>query len=169
MNLKRLLLALPLLFSSCQNRDETDEKSPYFVIPSGSRLVLHQSVTVPAFAAASYLQGGQWLPWPQVSRYHPHCKFELRQPKDLPQIIMADEFVITRTGEETETQEGLQIHARVLELRSERQPQVSRLSCAVWQAPATGRPVSGRELRQALGNIFTLELAGRAPSAGQRP
>jgi hypothetical protein len=84
--------------------------------------VLHQSVTIPAFAAASYLQGGQWLPWPQVSRYHPHCKFELRQPKDLPQIVMADEFVVIRTGEETETQEGLQIHAQVLELHSERQP-----------------------------------------------
>jgi hypothetical protein len=33
MNLKRLLLTLPLLFSSCQNRGETDENSPYFVIP----------------------------------------------------------------------------------------------------------------------------------------
>jgi hypothetical protein len=30
MNLKRLLLTLPLLFSSCQNRGETDENSPYF-------------------------------------------------------------------------------------------------------------------------------------------
>jgi hypothetical protein len=79
-NLKRLLLTLPLLFSSCQNRGETDENSPYFVIPLGSRL-----------------------------------------------------------------------------------------SCAVWQTPATGQSVSGRELRQALGNIFTLELAGRASSAGQRP
>ena len=169
MNLKRLLLTLPLLFSSCQSRGETDENSPYFVIPIGSRLVLHQSVTIPAFAAASYLQGGQWLPWPQVSRYHPHCKFELRQPKDLPQIVMADEFVVIRTGEETETQEGLQIHARVLELHSERQPQVWRLSCAIWQTPATGRPVSGRELHQALGNIFTLELAGRVSAAGQHP
>jgi hypothetical protein len=169
MNLKRLLLTLPLLFSSCQNRGETDENSPYFVIPVGSRLVLHQSVTIPAFAAAIYLQGGQWLPWPQVSRYHPHCKFELREPKNAPQTITADEFVIARTGTETEIQEGLQIQARVLELQSARQPLVSRLSCAVWQTSATGQPVSGRELRQALGNLFTLELAGRAASAGQRP
>jgi len=169
MNLKRLLLTLPLLFSSCQNRGETDENSPYFVIPLGSRLVLHQSVTIPAFAAAIYLQGGQWLRWRQVSRYHPHCKFELREPKNAPQTITADEFVIARTGIETETQEGLQIQARVLELQSARQPLVSRLSCAVWQTSATGQPVSGRELRQALGNIFTLELAGRAPSARQRP
>lgn len=169
MNLKRLLLTLPLLFSSCQNRDETNENSPYFVIPPGSRLVLHQSVTIPAFSAAIYLQGGQWLPWTEVSRYHPHCKFELRQPKDLSQIITADEFSVTRTKEETEIQEGLQIQARVLELHSVRQPQVSRLSCAVWQTPATGRPVSGRELRQALGNLLTLEIAGQAPAADQRP
>jgi hypothetical protein len=165
MNLKRLLLTLPLLFSSCQNRGETDENSPYFVIPIGSRLVLHQSVTIPAFAAAIYLQGGQWLPWPQVSRYHPHCKFELREPKNAPQTITADEFVIARTGTETETQEGLQIQARVLEIQSPRQPQVSRLSCAVWQTTATGQPVSGRELRQALGDVFTLEIAGRAPAS----
>ena len=131
MNLKRLLLTLPLLFSSCQNRDETDENSPYFVIPPSSHLVLHQSVTVPAFAAAIHLQGGQWLPWSQVSRYHPHCKFELRQPRNTPQTITADEFIIARTGEETETQEGLQIRARVFELESARQPQVLRLSCAV--------------------------------------
>ncbi len=165
MNLKRLLLTLPLLFSSCQNRDETDENSPYFVIPAGSRLVLHQSVTIPAFAAAIYLQGGQWLPWLQVSRYHPHCKFELSEPKNALQTVTADAFVIARTGEETETQEGLQIRTRVLELASARQPQVRRLSCAVWQTPADGRPVSGRELREALGEVFTLEIAGRAPAS----
>lgn len=170
MNFKRLLLALPLLFSSCHNRDETDENSPYFVVPAGSRLVLHQTVTVPAFAAAVYLQGGLWLPQSEISRYQPHCKFELRQPQDTPQTVAPDEFVITRTTEEVENQtETTQIRSRVLMLQSERQPQVSRLSCTVWQSIVEGRPVSGRELRQALGQTFTLEIAGRAASSPQRP
>jgi hypothetical protein len=159
MNFKRLLLALPLLFTSCHGREETDENSPYFVIPAGSRLVLHETVSVPAFASAVYLQGGSWMPWAQISRYHPHCKFELRQPADSAQTVTPDEFVITRTGEELETQEGLEIRARVLELRSERQPGVWRLSCGIWQATAGGQPVSGRELRQALGKMFTLDVA----------
>lgn len=161
MNLKRLLLAVPLLFTSCHGRDETDENSPYFVIPADSRLVLHQAVTVPAFAASIYLQGGSWMPWTQISRYHPHCKFELQQPLESAQTVTPDEFVIVRAGEEVETQEGLEIRARVLELRSMRQPQVRRLSCAIWQTAAGGQPVSGRELRQALGNVFTLHLAGK--------
>lgn len=165
MNLKRLLLALPLLFTSCQGRNETDENSPYFVIPAGSRLILHQAITVPAFTAGVYLQGGSWMPWTQISRYHPHCKLELRQPMDSAQTVAPDEFVITHAGEEVETQEGLEIRARVLELRSERQPRVRRLSCAIWQSTAGGQPVSGRELRQALGEVFTLELAGGAPAA----
>jgi hypothetical protein len=164
MNLKRLLLALPLLFSSCHGRDESDENSPFFVIPAGSRLVLHQAVAVPAFTAGVFLQGGAWMPWNQISRYHPYCKLELRQPLDSVQTVAPDEFVITRTREELETQEGLEIRARVLELSSGRQPHVRRLSCAIWQAPAGGQPVSGRELRQALGGIFTLELPGRAPA-----
>ena len=159
MNLKRLLLALPLLFSSCHGRDETDENSPYFVIPTGSRLVLHGAITVPAFSAGVYLQGGSWMPWTQVSRYHPYCQFELHPPMDSAQTVTPDECLITRTGEEMETQEGLEIRARVLELRSERQPHVRRLSCAVWQTAVGGQPVSGRELRQALGNVFTLDLA----------
>ncbi|MGE5241192.1 MAG: hypothetical protein ACM3NI_06040 [Bacteroidota bacterium] len=170
MNFKRLLLTLPLLFSACHNRDETDENSPYFVIPVGSRLVLHQAVTVPAFAAAAYLQGGLWMPQTEISRYNPHCKFELRQPKDAPQTVAPDEFVITRTTEEVEVQsETTQIRSRVLMLQSERQPQVSRLSCTVWQTLVEGRPVNGRELRQALGRAFTLEIAGRAASSPQHP
>jgi hypothetical protein len=158
MNLKRLLLAVPLLFTSCHGRDETDENSPYFVIPAGSRLVLHQAVTVPAFTAGVYLQGGAWMPWTQISRYHPHCKLELQQPADSAQSVTPDEFVITRAGEQAETQEGLEIRARVLELHSGRQPHVRRLSCAIWQTAAGGQPISGRELRQALGNVFTLDL-----------
>ncbi|MDH3514774.1 MAG: hypothetical protein OEM83_07900 [Gammaproteobacteria bacterium] len=165
MNLKRLLLALPLLFSSCHGRDESDENSPFFVIPAGSRLVLHQAVTVPAFSAGAYLQGGSWIPWNQISRYHPYCKLELQQPMDSVQTVEPDEFVITRAREELETQEGLEIRARVLELSSGRQPHVHLLSCAIWQSPSGGQPVSGRELRQALGGIFTLELPGRAPSS----
>ena len=168
MNLKRLLLALPLLFTSCHGREETDENSPYFVIPAGSRLVLHQAVTIPAFSAGVYLQGGSWMPWAQISRYHPHCKLELQQPLDSAQTVAPDEFVITRAGEEVETQEGLEVRARVLELRSERQPRVRRLSCAIWQTAAGGQPVSGRELRQALGEIFTLEIAGRASASRPR-
>ena len=170
MNFKRLLLALPLLFSSRQNRDETDENSPYFVVPVGSRLVLHQTVTVPAFAAAVHLQGGLWTPQIEISRYNPHCKFELRQPKDVPQTIAPDEFVVTRTTEEVMVQnETTQIRSRVLMLQSKRQPQVSRLSCTVWQSIVDGRPVSGRELRQALGQAFTLEIAGRAAASRPRP
>ena len=127
--------------------------------------MLHQAVTVPAFTAGVYLQGGAWMPWAQISRYHPHCKLELHQPADLAQTVTPDEFVITRAGEEVETQEGLEIRARVLELRSERQPRVRRLSCAIWQTAAGGQPITGRELRQALGNVLTLDLPKKTGSS----
>jgi hypothetical protein len=47
-----------------------------------------------------------------------------------------------------------------MQLRSAEQPDVFRLSCAHWVYPPYDQHVTIAEMRKALGNVFTLELAG---------
>jgi hypothetical protein len=59
------------------------------------------------------------------------------------------------------------IFRTILDLRSERQPQVRWLTCQQWADPALGQHVTIREMRAALGEIFTIQVAFRA-SDGNR-
>jgi hypothetical protein len=173
------LLPLYLLLSACQTTGPVDENSPFHVLPSSSRLVLKQVLTIPAHSASVLLQGGRVVSDTDLNQYHPHCRLEVHDVRETAQTVTADEFVVRRARQEAQTvaQTGLMKAARryagdgpsffvfrtVLDLHSERQPQVRWLTCQQWGDPALGRHLSTHEIRQTLGEIFSLSLPAATP------
>jgi hypothetical protein len=189
-----ILLSVVGFLAACQTAAyEGNENSPFYPVPAGSTLTLTRSVTIPADQVAVYLQGGEVVPAGRINQYYPHCKFELIHRRDTGQTVRPDDFEIIRVVQETghsvaltglqlaqmsvgiginvgmdRDGSSLQTYSTRLMLRSARQPQVFRLSCGQAALPHEGQHVSINEMRKALGNLFTLELARRAPSAGRR-
>lgn len=178
---RALMLAVVVLLCGCQTSYQGNEDSPYYKVPVGSTLILNNDITIPPYKAGVYIQGGQILPLSQVNKYYPHCKFEVLKIREAPQTVKADTFVIKKVVQEiTDTVDtgqlrlagisiginisdddgpSVQTYATRLNLRSERQPEVFRLSCGQWAYPSQGQQVTINEMRKALGNLFTLQLA----------
>lgn len=168
------LLPLCLLLSACQTTGPLDEKSPYYILPSGSRLLLKQELTIPAHSAGVLLQGGRVVSGKEVNQYHPHCRLEVNDVRETTQFVAADEFLVRRAHQEDQMvatpalmKAGLRkagatpsfhIFRTILKLESPRQPQVRWLTCQQWSEPGIGRHVTIREIRQALGEIISLQL-----------
>jgi hypothetical protein len=181
--MKRLsLLAALTLLTACQTMSYVgDESSPYYMVPVGSRVTLNRDLVIPADKAGVFLQNGQEQPFVQLNAYHPHCKFEVKRVLDTPQTVRADEFVITKMVQSIEhsvqvpqrlaamtvvantTDGGPSVEAFVtrLNLRSERQPEVLRLSCGHWdyRGQTTAVHLSIQQIRKALGDVITLQIA----------
>ena len=171
-----LVLALTLL-SACQALAEKGEDSPYYTVPAGSKLLLHKPLTVPAFKAGVYLQGGKVLSHKDVDEYYPHCKFEVKDVKDTPQSIEPDEFVVYKVVEGEDYSAlayprlaglgvisagngaGRVMYFTNFYLRSAKQPHVMLLICQHWEDPTDAEYLTVRQIRIALGEFFTLKLA----------
>ena len=189
-----ILLSVVGFLAACQTAAyEGNENSPFYPVLAGSTLTLTRTVTIPADQVAVYLQGGEVVPAGRINQYYPHCKFELIHRRDTGQTVRPDDFEIIKVVRETghsvalaglQTAQmsvgiginvgmdrdgsSLQTYSTRLMLRSARQPQVFRLSCGQAALTHEGQHVSINEMRKALGNLFTLELGGRVPSAGRR-
>ena len=111
---------------------------------------------------------------PRVNPYHPYCALDLHRRMDTPQTVAAGEFTVRKISQaiiQTRRAPGavlasggspsFEIYNTILELRSEHQLQVARLTCAQWVYPPQQRHVTINEMRRALGNVFTLQLPGK--------
>lgn len=181
------VLALVLLLAACQTTAyQGNENSPFYLVPVGSRLLLNRAVTVPANDAGIYIQNGEVARsfW-GVKSHYPYCALDMRKRLETPQTVQPDEFTITRVSQETvysvrgdhmrlarlpfvhvaDTDQGdgatFQIYATLMTLRSERQPDVLRLTCAQWQYPPLQQHVTINEMRKTLGDLFTLRLPAK--------
>lgn len=182
-----LLAAAAVFVSGCQSaRYEGNENSPYYLVPAGSRVILSRELTIPAHQLSVYIQDGQVTTFSRINAYQPHCKFELHALSDSPRTVQKDEFIVVRSVQEIQhtvkagllyaraplarrtaggTDDGgpsVQAWATRLDLRSERQPQVSRLSCGHWDYPPAAQHLSIAEMRRALGEVFALRIAARS-------
>jgi hypothetical protein len=81
--------------------------------------------------------------------------------------IRPDRFRITSAGEgrEWELQPRVLLFFRVLELRSEAQPEVLKLICQKSDNPLSGRNPSVPQMQEALGSYVTFEFAGSPQQA----
>lgn len=176
------LLPLCLLLNACQTTGPLDENSPFDVPPTGSRLVLKQALTIPAHNAGVSLQGGRVVSDKDVNQYHPHCRLEVHDVRETTQTVTADEFVVRRARQDSQTaaRPGLlkagfrisngarfYVFRTILDLRSERQPQVRWLTCQQWSEQALGQHVTIREMRATLGEIITLRLPPSAANGNR--
>ncbi len=171
------LLSLLLLLAGCQGMYPYDESQRAFSVPSGSALVLNRALIVPAGELAIYLQNGVAYGG-APNRMLPYCKFELRQRHEEPRRIEPRTFRIDRSTRHWSA--GLTpdwrlqparlllfdfdggptfiIYSSFFFLSSPQQPDVLRMTCEHWGDPATDWFLSITEIRQALGEVFTLEL-----------
>jgi hypothetical protein len=161
-----------------------NEDSPFYKVPIGSRLILEQDLEFPPERLTIYLQDGKIFPsFSGVQQYRAHCLFEVRHKRDAAQTVKADTFEVQKTTQIEETSRfgppvraagewqfaagnpAFWVYLTRLDLRSERQPEVMRLTCQRWETLAgQQRHLSINELRKALAPFFRLETPAVEPA-----
>src|SRR5216110_3001945 len=168
------------LIAGCQTTSyEGNENSPYYVVPTGSRLTLNQSVTIPPESASVYIQNGQTMGNTQVLHYYPFCKFELYHRGGEARTVAPDSIVITRVvsneQQDPVVDAGLPQYADAMndvmapgyhsvlawttrmDLHSEKNPEIFRLTCArIGYGDIEDSFVTISEMRRTLDPLFTL-------------
>ena len=174
------LLVMILTLTACQSIPRGYD-SPQSLPPVGSIIELNQPLTVPSNSTRVYIQDGSTRNFDNVDIHYPSCHFFLHQhPRDLdrPRTIQADRFTIIESytweevflasnkvsasmtvsmadGDGTATQWNL---STIMKLQSEKQPQVVRLKCSIFDYPDHFNYLSVEQIIKALGNIATLHL-----------
>jgi hypothetical protein len=150
--------------------------------PAGSKLVLNRDIQIPPLSLKIYVQAGQLTYSP--NQYYPYCRFSVREVKPHAQRVQADEFQITRSWQVRDlfaTLSTVPMLAAIfsgggqdgkpspitfgteMDLRSADQPDVFRLMCGHLQDPnLTARYLTVAQVREALGDVFTLRIPGEA-------
>jgi hypothetical protein len=155
-------LVIAALLAGCQTVGTNDTASINFRIPRGSKPVLNRELTIPAGVAHIVMQHGE--PGPAANEFEVNCRFEVR---DLgPRVIQPDSFLITRWSSQREwvNEPNTLKYYKVFHLKSEHQADIMPMTCQVWSYPLIGRPVTIRQIQEALGDYFTFEFAGQGLS-----
>ncbi|MGB5517335.1 MAG: hypothetical protein WBO73_02565 [Gammaproteobacteria bacterium] len=164
------------LLAACESQTIKDENSQFYSVPLGSRFTLNREITIPPDQTSVYLQYGKTVASRDVDFYYPHCKFELYTISTEGRLVKPDSFVVIRIVDKREdvsvtlpTYAGLSLsygdgplhmtYSTAMYLESKIQPDVYRMDCKRWDDPAIGEYLSINEMRQALGDVFTLSLA----------
>jgi len=173
----RLILAISLVFlTACQSWHDSSENSPFYPIPVGSRLILKQPLSIPADRASVYIQRGQIVPYNGRDTYYANCKFELNTLKPVAQTVDPDEFTVSKVTQYIRLNQlyepgqmyaqisgkgdvSSKLYAWIIYLRSSRQPDVLRMTCGRWDYRGAARQLAIQEIRDTLGNLFTLQLS----------
>lgn len=181
---KALLLFTVLLAAGCVSQYAGNEDSPYYVVPAGSILTLNRELTFGPEEVGVYFQKGQQVGKSQIDLYRPHCKLELNDRLGAEQRVVPDEFLVTRGTQEVIHSVSLpvmlasgnvrlyfggligrdspspELYATRLILRNTRQPHVRSLVCGRLESPPVDAVhLSIRQIRDALGTVFTLQVA----------
>jgi hypothetical protein len=149
------VIVLTITLSGCAQMHDVD--SPYYDIPSDSKLILHQDLNVPAGKAHVDIQHGMVIAG--LDNWDVGCQLEVR---DLgPGMVSADTFTISRAevSQEWVNRPSTMRFYRTLYLQSDNQPNVMQMVCQFWSYPLQGHGISGAEIREALGSVATLEFA----------
>ena len=182
MNLKSIahlasLVCVSMQLVACATGPVDPENSPFYNIPVGTSVVLHQALTIPADKAAVFIQNGEVKTFRDIDKYYPHCKFEVSTIKESNQTIQPDTFIIHKstTDEHVQLNQSMFRHVslnggdgppfiemyRLMYLRSEKQPDVFRLSCGIWAISPNYYQLTVKEVRHALGKLMTLKEPGQ--------
>jgi hypothetical protein len=156
---KHLVLLSSIALAACAGGQVTDVGSPYYVIPEGSMLIINKELSVPPGSAHVDFQDGAMVP--STGKYQPSCSLMVNSKlSDTPQPIMPDDIRITRSTmqEASVSEPTITNFIRILYLQSEKQPQITLLTCHQRDGPVRGMPVTVEQIRQALGNYITLKL-----------
>ena len=182
---KYLCLSALLLLTACESNAVKDEQSVFYAVPVGSTLTLNQEVTISGDQVAIYVQDGEILRYREVDKYRPNCKFEIYTISEQSRNVQPDRFEIIKVVDEIESS-GLQKdmmfasvdflargdiramgmldhslvfnYATMIYLKSDKQTDVYRMTCQHWEAVADDKHLSIAQMRQAMGDVFTLKI-----------
>ena len=175
-----LFIWLIASLSACSIYDIKDEDSVYYAVPAGSLLVLNQDVTIAGDQVAVYAQNGELMIDAEVNKYNPNCKFEVYKISEQPRTVQADTFEIIKVVDEIESsslQKSTDLavldkalaygmldrsymfnYATLMYLNSAKQKDVYRMTCQHWEDVKDDRHLTIRQMRGAMGDIFTLKI-----------
>jgi hypothetical protein len=158
-----------------------NERSPWFLVPVASKLVLHRSIEIAPGQGAAYLQNGRLLPWYDVDQHGSYCALSVPARWDVAQLVSPGEYVVRGVSQRplftlaaaqggalrrvaTRERDGdgmtYEVLATVMDIHSQQQPEVRALTCASWCLPQGRMCNTVEDIRRALGPYFTVELAG---------
>ncbi len=180
-------LASLVLLAGCQTASyQTNDSSPFYVVPTGTHVILSKELSIPPYQLSVYIQNGRVLPNTEIQHYYPFCKFELHQLSDSARPVPPDDMTVTKTSQlqwdgavarigeihraalsspiRRSQMEGgyppIQAFLTQMDLRSERNPEVYRLTCARFGYPNMDHHVTVAEIRRTLDPLFALRLPG---------
>ncbi|MFL6647136.1 MAG: hypothetical protein ACJ8KO_04165 [Sulfurifustaceae bacterium] len=163
-----------------------NENSPYYVVPAGARITVNQELPIAPGQLRVFMQNGRILPNSAVEHLYPYCNLELRALSDAPRTVQPDELVVLRTVQHEfqggTAESGALLYAAagigagygmrlgsiqsggpveetfrtIMDVRSEKQPQIRRLTCTQWGYQGIDRHVTIAEIRRTLGDLMTL-------------
>lgn len=173
------------LITACSTDDVKDEGSIFYAVPVGSMLMLNQEVTVAGGQVAVYVQDGELMHFKDVNNYRPNCKFEIYTMSERSRNVQAGSFEIIKVVDEIESSSlkndvrlaaldfsmgsnhlamGMLDHslvfnyATMMYLSSDKQKDVYRMTCQHWEAIMDDRYLSIAQMREAMGEVFTLKI-----------
>lgn len=179
------LLTSVILLTACQPAYLSDGQpnpgSVYFEIPVDSKFVLRKDVTFPPYRKDMFFQNGRVSDYAGVNKWTAYCALSLHAQRQVPFTVKADTFVAKKVSRQYLFQlagasvqvaqvehNGFQewrVLATVVELSSETQPEVTRMTCARWGVPQDLSNVTLNSMRKSFGDFVQLEVADiHAPS-----
>lgn len=174
-----------MLITACSIDDVKDEASIFYAVPVGSVLMLNQEVTIAGGQVAVYVQYGELMSYKDVNKYQPNCKFEIYTMSEKSRNVQTDSFEIIKVVDEIESSSlkndvklavfdfsvgknhlamGMLDHSLVFNyttmmyLSSDKQKDVYRMTCQHWEAIMDDRYLSIAQMREAMGEVFTLKI-----------
>lgn len=184
---KTLIMFSFTLLGGCVTQYQGDEKSPHFVVPAGSTVILHRELQYPPDEVGVYFQNGKIVAKALMDLYRPHCRLELYHKVNQVQTVKPDRFTVLKATQEilhsvqlpvmlaggarrphpgigfTSDIPGPELMATRMMLQNPQQPNVYSLTCGHLESPPVhAAHLTIQQIRQALGDIITLQI--RAPS-----
>lgn len=172
-----------MLLTACGINNTKDEGSLFYAVPVGSTLILNHDITIRGNQVAIFVQNGELMQYREVDFYSPNCKFEIYAMSDQPRTVNQDSFGIIKVIDEIDTAEikrstylaaldaGMTLsyfdasfvfnYATVMYLQSEQQTDVFRIACQHWEDIVDDDHLTVTQMRQAMGDVFTLEIKER--------
>lgn len=173
-------LGLAALLAGCAGAHEYGPNSPYYTYPVGMTIELLQPLAIPPGEASVRLQYGRTVARNGVQEVDPYCVFEIDTVSASAQTVPPARFRVIRVQRRMETFSGMPAlpwrafavglgrddgpshlyYVTEFRLQANGHPVVRSLACQHNVADvAIPRHLTMAEMRQALGNYFSLDLA----------
>lgn len=163
-----IILFSSVVIASCAGTG----RSAVFIPPDGTLVELNREVTVPR-GGRVFIQYGRVVERGRVDVISPYCHFtvdRLGQDSLQPSTLNPDTFTITRShqGRSYASSEGVQFSGRagvdhtlstVMELTSDRQPEVKRLTCSRWGMISDDGWLTIAEMKSTLSGLVDIVLS----------